>query len=305
MAVFARGYRAYRGAFHAPPAALAVAGEAYRTAIRSVAFRRIRTIFLIWFVMIAFFLYLQEGSDVAVFLQARWASRMPPEEISLFVLRNALRIFYVGVTVLVALLSVLVGAGLVSDDLGTRALQLYLVRPVRPIDYALGKALVIPMVLVWMALLPGVGFFLLMAFWQDPGETIPFLTRNVHVLGPVFEQYVIAAGSYTGIVLFLSSRSSRRTAVAVVSAAAILGGVMLRGVAFASRADGLFGDVLRHASIPTNCVAPFLRDIFPVVWPRGAKYVPQTPATWIIATVLLLVGLVGTWRRARSVEVTG
>ncbi|MHC5011838.1 MAG: hypothetical protein ACYTG6_12985 [Planctomycetota bacterium] len=265
MAVHARGYRAYTGGFRAPPAALAIAGEAYRTAVRSVAYRRIRIFFLVWFVIVAFLLYLQVGSEIAIFVQARLMSQVPEGEMQSFLLRSALRVFYVGVAILTALLSILVGAGLISNDLGSRALQLYLVRPVRPVDYVIGKALVLPLVLFWMA----------------------------------------SAASYTGIVLFLSSRSSRRTAVAVVAAAVILGGALLRIVSFTSRLEGPLAEGLRLAGIPQNTVTPFLRDIWPIRWPRGMNFLPEISAIAVLSAALLILGLVSAWVRARSVEVTG
>jgi ABC-type transport system involved in multi-copper enzyme maturation permease subunit len=307
VTVHARGYRPYGGPFRAAFPALAIALEAERSAVSTRAYFFLRIFFFIWFVTIAFLLYVQLGTNVGPFLVGRIAGQIQEQgmDVESFVLRNGLQIFYGGVAVLTALLAVLVGSGLVADDLGARALALYLVRPIRPLDYVVGKALVIPLVLARLVLLPGLGFYVLVGLWQDSGETLPFLAGNLDVLGLVFRHYALGALSYTGIVLLLSSRSPRRNAVAVLSAAVILGGTLLRTVMVIARAKGPLADALGLAAVPANTLAPFRRAVWPVTWPRGLAYVPSDAAVFTVAGLLFVLGVVAVWRRARSVEVAG
>ncbi|MFN7974177.1 MAG: hypothetical protein U0166_17810 [Acidobacteriota bacterium] len=64
------------------------------------------------------------------------------------------RIFFIIQTLFAVLVTVFAGAGLISGDLRTRALPLYLSRPVSRFDYALGKFLVIEFFLGLVTLLP-------------------------------------------------------------------------------------------------------------------------------------------------------
>jgi hypothetical protein len=195
-----------------------------------------------------------------------------------------------------------VGAPLVSDDLRTRALPLYLVRPIGPVDYVIGKALVIPCALLFFALLPGLFFLVLVALWQPPGETWSFLSKHAEVVTIIGRHYLIAAASYTGLMLFLSCRSPRRAAVVGLAAVAVLGGAMVQGLG--ALVGGEMGDVLLSLGLPSNSFAPVFRGLH-----RGGRHnedwLPPEGGPEIVAAVLLALGLWTTWRRARTVEVTG
>ena len=67
MTVHTRGYRAYTGAFQAPPAALAIAREAAGRIWKSLAFRRMSVLFLLWFAVCAVMLYVSVGMGQNLF----------------------------------------------------------------------------------------------------------------------------------------------------------------------------------------------------------------------------------------------
>lgn len=302
MTVYARGYRAYGGAFTTSPAALAIAREGVERVWRSRAFRRIAVLYLVWFVIAAFVLYLAIGMGLPMFGVGN--APRTPEQLTVLMLDTVLRIFYTGVAYLTALLAIFVGSGLIADDLAAGALPLYLVRPLRAADYVLGKALVLPIVLLWAVLVPGFLLYLVAGFWQPPGETWPFLTTHLETPLRVVEHYLIAAASYTGLVLLSSSRSPRRAAVAVLSAAMIFGGVLLQGVAMESRIAGGLGDAMRFAGLPLDSTAPFVRALRATRGRSVSAALPSSESVYVLAGSLLALGLFFAWRRARSVEIT-
>lgn len=308
MTVHARGYRPYTGTFRAPPASLAIAREAAGRIWKSTAFRRMSVLYLLWFAICAVMLYVAIGMGQGIFRQLA-GKAVSSEHYSVLMLNQVLQLFYTGLAYLTALLAVFVGGGLIADDLGAGALPLYLVRPLRAWDYVLGKALVLPVMLIGVALLPGLFFYLITGLWRPPGETWSFLGAHLEIPLRVLEYYLVTAAAYTGILLFLSSRSTRRTAVAVGAAVVIFGGVLLQIIGVGERVRGPLGDAMRLAGLPQDTVFPFMRAAMSVFAdrPRRAHRMgswPEPETVWILAAVLLALGLFFAWRRARSVEVT-
>ena len=310
MAVYARGYRTYAGGFDGAPGGWVIWREAYRIAFRSKGFRTVGMLFVIWFVIWAAVLYTTLGVDEATRTMG-FGSR-PGNLGTLLVpanqLKQTLAVFYGGVSVLSGLLALLVGAGLVSDDLRTRALPLYLVRPISASDYVLGKALVLPAILLWVCLLPGLLYYLLVGMWRPPGETGTFLRENLDIVHMIVQQYLIAAGSYTGLMLFLSSRTPRRGAVMGMAAAIFFLGSML---AMASRHMApSVGAYLRYLGIPFSYESGFALAAAEVTISKEIRLaeiraaMPDSDIALWVALGVLLIGLGSVWRRARTVEVT-
>lgn len=303
MTVHARGYRAYAGRFGGLPAFLTIARSGLGIAWRRRSFRTIGVFYLVWLAILTFVLYAGVGTDLKWFFRAQSAN-FQGSEFTVVILNEVLRTFYTGVSILTALLAIFVGAPLIADDLATGALPLHLVRPIRPLDYVLGKALVIPGILLATALAPGLFFYALVGLWQPPGETLSFLGAHLDVVGRVLEHYLVASAAYTGLVLLLSSRSARRGMVAVMAGTVLFTGVMLERVAANARVEGWLGDALGLANLPRDTIAMFIAHAWS--WSRRARHaLPDDDAIRILAVALLAVGLIAAWRRTRSVEVTG
>lgn len=303
MTVHARGYRAHAGRFGGPPAFLTIARSGLGIAWRRKSFRTIGGFYLVWLAILTFVLYLAIGTDLG-WVFRRQGAMFQGAELTLVILNEVLLTFYTGVAILTALLAIFVGAPLIADDLATGALPLHLVRPIRPLDYVIGKALVIPGILLAAALAPGLFFYGLAGFWQPPGEALAFLGAHLDVVGRVVEHYLVASAAYTGLVLLLSSRSARRGMVAVMAGSALFVGVMLERVAENARVEGWLGDALRLANLPRDTIAVFLVQSWS--WMRRARAeLPSASSIHLLAAALLLIGLIATWRRTRSVEITG
>lgn len=301
MTVHARGYRRYRGSLRAPPVALAIARSGLSVAVRRRSFVWIGIAYLIWLAVSAFVLYLSVGTMLGGPFE-RTVQALTGQSRAVALLGEVLRLFYSGVSYLSALLAVFVGAPLIADDLKSGAIVLYLVRPIRSFDYALGKALVIPGILAGALLLPGIFFYVLTAMWQPPGESIPFLVDNVDIALRVFEHTATAAAAYSGLMLLLSSRTQRRAMAAVLAGAILFTGVMLAGVARDAQIGGRIGDLFSLLDLPADTMAVILPHV--VSFQLAPEPLPALAGVRILAASLFIVGFLAAWRRARSVEVT-
>ncbi len=316
MTVHARGYRPYAGAFGGPPAWWVILTAGVRGITRTRGMRILGVMFLLWFAFSAFSLYVQLGANDADQRLARRVARGLVENSAQFgrqKLIETLLAFYSGVTGLLTLLAIFTGAGLISEDLKARALTLVLVRPIRALDYAVGKALVVPWVLVTRTALPGVALWLAAGSWQPPGQTLAFWSANLDLLGVIGLYVLLASGLFSGTLLLVGAGTSRRGVVAALSAAVFFGGSMLAGIGAEVR--GLAGELLRLAGLPMDAVAPFVRLEWAEQLRRSAargyasrpdpeQVLPDPTAVALLAGALLLAGLVRVWLRARTVEVT-
>ncbi len=310
MAVYARGYRRYEGGFDSPAAVYTIFREHHRLAMRNWGLRIIGVLFLIWFAICGMRLYFEiklgegfarYGRDFGMHFEFDFATE------SLRLLKEILIFYHAPITALAALVSLFVGAGLISDDMRTRALPLYLVRPLRPIRYVLGKTIVLPVLLLWFCLLPGVAMYALVSAWQPEGTSMEFFTANSDILWTIVRHYGIAAMSYTGLLMLLSARIARRGTVMGVAAGVYFVGSMLALVA--ARLRGWLGDVLRLLGLPENTLAEFIRLV--AVRPddvermrRIDRVLPDQIAVMWVAVCLLLLGMYAAYRRAKTVEIS-
>ena len=314
MTVYTRGYRPYAGDFSGAPAIWVIMREGIRAAWARRGVRMLSIFFLLWFVIGAVALYMQINlTDLSG--RASPLQELIFQDHSRTALCGTYAFFYGGIAVIGALAAVMVGTGLISDDLRHKALSLYLVRPIRPIDYAIGKALTIPVVFLGLSILPGIVYYLLVMAWQEPGESAEFFHGNTDLLWLLLKHYVIAATSYTGLMLIASSRTARRGAVVGLTAVILFGGTMLGLVGATLR--GPAGTAFRHMGLPENAAAPMLianleqkidspRHVFSPPerhLRRAIEAMPDTHTSLIIGCLLFAIGLLLAYRRARTAEV--
>ncbi len=306
MTVHARGYRRFGGTLGRPWTTGVIASQGLGIALRRRAFRRLGVLYLGWLFVACVTLYLSVATPGMMqrgLFGLRGSSAPTDDAVALLHLDRTLEMFFTGVAVLTALLAVFVGSGLVSDDLGTGALALYLVRPISAIGYVMGKALVVPGILAVAILVPGAFLFLLTGLWRPPGETLPFLGGHLDVLYRIFEHYAVASAVYTGLILVLSSRSTRRAAVTISAAAVLILGVMLGELAAGGSVHGGLADVFLFLDLPRDTLTTFLwharEHTAPFLWQ------PLLGRTEVLVAAfgLLLFGIWTAWSRVRSVEV--
>lgn len=308
MTVYARGYRAYTGAFGGPPAWWAIFRANAAVVASTRAMRVLNVLLLIIACVVGMLLYVQVGLGERVVAVRGSHEGDAVTKVLLdhrLTLLTALRFYYTVASIVIVLLSILTGAGLIADDLRARALTLLMVRPIRPFDYALGKALVLPWFVLTRAALPGLAMWLLVGVWQPPGRTQEFWDAASDVPGIVATFSLLAAGAYTGLTLLVSSGTSRRGVASALAAAVLFGGFVVRGIGL--HLEGTKGELLRLASLSNNAMGPVTQ----AQWEAQRfgrrdwllERVPDTSSAAWIALALLVLGFLRVWWRARSVEV--
>ena len=303
MTVYARGYRAFQGTKSARGLRfLPIFREARRDAVRGVLLLVFRLVFiLIPLVLIGFFLYFQSGALAATMRRMPGAGSLSELETARRGLATALLLFHEWTGFWIVLLTLFVGAGLVADDLRTRALPLYLVRPITPFDYFLGKWLVPASVLATYVLAPGLLLVLLAASMRPSGETLDFLLDRRDVVVALVVHYAVLAVGYTSLVLLVSTLAKRRLTAIVVGALVFLGGTLVATTA--SGVAGPLGDAARAASLYAD-TQRVLRDGLGETLPYGqALQLPSTAAAFFVPGALLVACAVAVLRRARTSEV--
>lgn len=196
----------------------------------------------------------------------------------------------VGILFFVTLMAAAVGAGLISDDLDTMSLTLYLSRPITPADYLIAKAAILAPLVSMISILPlfitPLLAYLLGLFPWD----IAFAAMGLAIaIGSVLTAF------YTALALFFSSLTRKKG----YAAAAV----------FAST-FGLTIPVEILAS-PGAINAPDLLYLSPwddfLAVARGAYGVTGGPIDWPLALAILLAATVlaayATYRRMQTVEV--
>lgn len=296
MTVHARGYRRHEGGTERPRLRfLPIVAEGYRAGTRGKAFRRLGLLFVVIVVFHGVMLYL----DPAALFPRRMRGGLG-QVTSDDLMRRVLAFFARSLAGLVPLVAMFVGAGSVADDLRSRALPLYLVRPVTPTDYWLGKVLAPAAV---TATAYGVPFVALVAFGvliRPSEEILPFAWRHLPSLGAVVLHVGVTALAYASVVVTLSTLVGRRIGTMVAFAGVVYGGEMLR--LFSQTAPPDLAEPLRALSLGTDARV-LLHELLDVTLEHSGPQPAVTSAVAVLAACVLLGALVVV-RRARSVEVT-
>lgn len=183
------------------------------------------------------------------------------------------------------------GAGLISEDLKHNALQLYFSRPIRKVDYLLGKASVIAFYLLILTLIPGwlfVGTKLLFAGNFDFFHQYPWLPLSV--LG--YSLFLTAF--FAAYTLFLSSLSQNRRYVSLI----LFGLYLVSDIIF-----GIFYGIFHHPYLSLLSIKVNLQQVGNAFFNVQPAYkVPWIYSFLILTAFVFLAGIVIN-RRVRGVEV--
>jgi hypothetical protein len=301
MTLYARGYRPYEGPRDATRFAfLPIQREGARRAMQGRAFR---VFFLIS--VIALLVFIVQSYLGQTFGEQRRAFRNVPglridaEAAAAVLLRANLETLQTFLSWIAQILVLFVGAGLVADDLKARALPLYLVRPVRPFDYWLGKFLVPVRALALTLLAPGLLLVLAVALFQPSDRMLPFLWARRDLVVAVLVHFAYVAAVWSSVALLASTVAQARVMAIVLGAAVFFGGAVVGLIAV--EAGPRVRDELEAVSLYGDAQAVLAHAL------RDAENVSDSLPPLNYAIVLgLLVTALATFvvlRRARSVEV--
>ena len=309
MTVHARGYRPFTGAVRTRgPRFVTIFRQGYADATRGRGFRVFQVIVLVIFVLIAILLNFQVSVGRGLGSLPRRGTPIPSDaELARTGLATALMWFHTIAMFPVVLLTLFVGAGLVADDLRTRALPLYLVRPVTPFDYFLGKWLVPVAVLAVNVLAPGLGIVLMAAVLRPSGESTAFLAEQGDIVGTLLAHFAVLALVYASVVILVSAAAKRRGAAIIAGALVFIGGSIVGGginEGISEEMEGVPGDVARALS-PMGDAFRVLDDGIGhlAVGVETGSSGTGADGVYVAAAVLLALCAFVVMRRARTTEV--
>jgi ABC-type transport system involved in multi-copper enzyme maturation permease subunit len=259
MPIFDQGYQHWHGELSGHGWRwLAVARHGVRAQLQS---RIVRLLLLVaWLPAIALVLMLtlwglleQRAESVITFLQRLLPPEIlaQPSDYRAAVWTIAYSYFFKAELVCSLFLVLVVGPNLVSRDLRFNALPLYFSRPLRRIDYFLGKLGVIGFFLAATVIVPAVAAYVLgLAFSLDLG-----VVRDTHRLlwGGILYGLVIAVSAGT-LMLALSSLSRRSVYVGLAWA-----GLVFLSHMISSAVIGIHGDIERRQIVQEG-MNQWLRD---------------------------------------------
>jgi hypothetical protein len=306
MTVYARGYRPmHREWTRKGPRFLPIWREGVRDAVKGRGFFWMRLFVLMIVVLLAFLLYFQANILNEAQGGSRHAGGAAADKLSATAAREALQgalfLLHAWSFLFVVLATLFVAAGLVADDLRERALPLYLVRPITPLDYYLGKVAIPVTVLAQFVLAPGILLVVLAGFFRPSGETTSFLLDQVDLVGGLLLHFLVVALSYSSLVLIFSCWSRRRLTATILGGVTLIGAQVIREAS--AGVEGTAGDVLRAISPAANGFRILQHYVGGPM--RGAELeaLPTLAAAWIATGLLALLGAWVVTRRARTTEV--
>lgn len=199
---------------------------------------------------------------------------------------------------LVMLLVMQVGPALISQDLRFNAIPLYLSKPIRRIDYFVGKGGVIGVYLFAAAILPAIIAYVVgVAFSLDPGvirETLPILLGSL-----AYGSIVVISAASLMLAISSLSRNSRHVAgiwVGLWLVSAILSKALTEGLgkpwcALVSYTGNLHR--MHHALLGTAAAWRETQDLFGGQIELDASLLvgDAHPWQWSAAVLLVLLGI--------------
>jgi len=232
------------------------------------------------------------GSDVAAKLSEQAARES---------LQGALFLLHAWSVLFVLLVTLFVAAGLVADDLRARALPLYLVRPITPLDYYLGKVLIPITVMAQVVLAPGLFLVLLAGLLRPTGQSTSFLLGQADLVGGLLLHFVVVALSYSSVVLLFSCWSQRRITAIILGGVTMIGAQVIREAS--SGVQGAAGDVLRAISPIANSFRILQHYVGGPMQGKELEQLPTLTAAWIATALFTGIGAWAVIRRAGTTEV--
>jgi len=191
--------------------------------------------------------------------------------------------------------SLTVGASVIASDAQSGGFTFYFARPVRPIDYVLGKfaGLLLATSLIMMA-----GPLFLAAERLGLAETTSELIDLLPVLGKAAIAGLAGALLYAALPLgFSALANKRRTALALWAGAYLIAGSICSGI-------GLLTNTPLGALDPPTAITSLTFHLFDVEWKGRSAMVPMPYAIGAIL-MYVVIGLGLAWWRVNNSRSTG
>jgi len=193
-------------------------------------------------------------------------------------------------TFFILLICVFGGSGLISNDLKSNALQLYLSKPLTRLDYAVGKIATIFIMLECITLVPGILLFLEHSVLS---QDTTFIREQYWIIGSIFLYSLILSVPITFLTLALSSITKNNRFAAIILITIVFGTTVLNGMLWV-----IFRARWTHFISYWNNIEMLGRELFGI---------SKSPTDWQWATpIILILTLVCVWimyRKIKGIEI--
>jgi len=193
-------------------------------------------------------------------------------------------------TFFILLICVFGGSGLISNDLKSNALQLYLSKPLTRLDYAVGKIATIFIMLECITLVPGILLFLEHSVLS---QDTTFIREQYWIIGSIFLYSLILSIPITFLTLALSSITKNNRFAAIILITIVFGTTVLNGMLWV-----IFRARWTHFISYWNNIEMLGRELFGI---------SKSSTDWQWATpIILILTLVCVWimyRKIKGIEI--
>jgi ABC-2 type transport system permease protein len=188
-------------------------------------------------------------------------------------------------------ITVWVGAGLISNDIRTNALQTYLSKPVTATEYAAGKVAVLGAFLLLVTWVPAMGLLVLQALFAG---NLSFLRANLFLLPAVSLLSLVEAITASLVMLALSSLSRSARFVGVTYAG---------GLFFTQALFGVVRGVTRASAGSWISPSACLSQLGDAIFRLHPRYDTPVGGSLLVLVGLVAVSLLVLRHRIRAVQV--
>src|SRR6476646_645014 len=277
MPIHDQSYRRYRGGKAMPGQAWTVIARAgIMTMIRKRAFLGLLMFAWMPFLVRAVQIYVTANyPQVAMFAPSAETFRQFLEQQDFFVF----------------IMTIYVGAGLISNDRRANALQIYLSKPLMRTEYIFGKAAVLFAFLLFVTLVPGLLLLLLQVLFAG---SFAFLSKNLFLFPAIAVAGVLQALLSTFTMLARSSLSKSARYVGILYA----GILFFTGAIYQAMLAITGSTRLSWISLGAN-----LTQVADVIFRLKPRYATPCPVSLIVILGLVALSISILERRVRGVEV--
>jgi len=191
----------------------------------------------------------------------------------------------------IVMILVFCGAGLISDDLKYNSLQLYFSRPLRKIDYFMGKMSVIVFFLFILTLIPGLVLWIMKLIFSG---SFRFIARYPWLPLSVIGYSLFVTGFFAVYTLFLSSLSKNRRYVAIF----IFGVYVFSDILF-----GIFYGIFKNHYFALLSLKSNLQQVGSFLFVQKTPYNFSWLYSFLILSLLSILGVFILKKRVKGVEI--
>ena len=287
MPIHDQGYRRYGGQ-------RAARGQSWlviaRAGIRTFLSKRV----FLGFLLAGWLLFLYESIKSYFAINVPQTANLPPVGQSLLAInaetfRDMIDSRFINLVVFI--ITVYVGAGLISNDRRANALQIYLSKPLTRVEYVFGKLAILVAFLLFVTWVPAVALLIVQVVFAG---SFTFLTHNLFLMPAITVFAFVKVLAIALAMLALSSLSNSSRYVGILYTALIF---------FSSAVYGVLTLVTRSTSMSWVSFSANLSQLGDVIFRLPRQYDTPWPVSALVVVAIGAVSVLILERRVRGVEV--